>query len=110
MLAIETSEQTLNRRSSISLHPPIIGSVPEETARVARAAFPKGNLSRQIRQESESISEASFFAQWFPNVGHPAEAPWRFVLACFVQSLEGSSDRQSVEAVRSRTNVKDLLG
>jgi len=29
----------------MSLQPQPIGSVPEETSRVARAAFPKGNLA-----------------------------------------------------------------
>jgi len=94
----------------MSLHPQIIGSVPEETARVARAAFPKGNLYLQIRQELGTIYEDSYFADLFPKVGQPAEAPWRLVLVCIVQFLEGLSDRQAAEAVRSRIDLKYLLG
>ena len=94
----------------MSLHPQIIGSVPEETARVARAAFPKGNLYLQIREELGTIYEDSFFANLFPKVGQPAEAPWRLVLVCIVQFLEGLSDRQAAEAVRSRIDLKYLLG
>ena len=33
----------------MSLHPKPIPPVPEETARVAHAAFPKGNIYLQIR-------------------------------------------------------------
>jgi transposase len=33
----------------MSMHPQRIGPVPEDTARVARAAFPKGNLYMQMR-------------------------------------------------------------
>jgi transposase len=46
----------------------------------------------------------------FPKVGQPAEAPWRLVLVCIVQFLEGLSDRQAAEAVRSRIDLKYLLG
>lgn len=35
----------------MSLQPQPIGSVPEETSRVARAAFPKGNLYITLRDE-----------------------------------------------------------
>ncbi len=35
----------------MSLRPQTVPSVPEETARIARAAFPKGNLYMQIRDE-----------------------------------------------------------
>lgn len=33
----------------MSLHPEAIPSIPEETVRVARAAFPKGNLYMRMR-------------------------------------------------------------
>jgi transposase len=35
----------------MSLHPESLGSVPEEAARVARAAFPPGNLYMRMRDE-----------------------------------------------------------
>ena len=35
----------------MSLQPQPIGPVPEETSRVARAAFPKGNLYLTLRDE-----------------------------------------------------------
>ena len=94
----------------MSLHPQAIGPVPEETARVARAAFPKGNLYLRIRDEVGTIYEDALFASLFPNVGQPALAPWRLALVCIFQFLEGLSDRQAAEAVRSRIDWKYLLG
>ena len=35
----------------MSLQPQLIGPVPEETIRVARAAFPKGNIYITMRNE-----------------------------------------------------------
>src|SRR6266496_1882357 len=63
----------------MSLHPQAIGPVPEETARVARAVFRKGNLYLRIRDELGTIYDDPLFAALFPNVGQPALAPWRFL-------------------------------
>ena len=47
------------------MHPQPIGSVPEDTARVAKAAFPKGNVYIEMRNvlgtiyEDEDFSESS---------------------------------------------------
>ena len=49
----------------------VIGPIPEETARVARAAFPKGNLYLRIRDEVGTIYEDPLFVSLFPNVGQP---------------------------------------
>ena len=86
----------------MSLHPQAIGPVPEETARVARAAFRKGNLYVRIRDELGTIYEDQRFAALFSVTGQPAEAPWRLALISVFQFLEGLSDRQAAEAVRSR--------
>jgi transposase len=42
-----------NKRSStsMSLKPSVIEPIPEETARIARAAFPKGNIYFSMRDE-----------------------------------------------------------
>jgi transposase len=94
----------------MTLHPQAIGSVPEETARVARAAFPKGNLYLRIRDELGTLYEDPCFAALFPNVGQPALAPWRLALVCLFQFIEGLSDRQAADAVRSRIDWKYILG
>ncbi len=94
----------------MSLHPQAIGPVPEETARVARAVFRKGNLYVRIRDELGTIYDDPLFAALFPDVGQPALAPWRLALVCVFQFLEGLSDRQAAEAVRSRIDWKYILG
>ena len=58
----------------MSLRSQAIGPVPEETARVARAAFPKGNLYLRIRDTLGTIYEDQLFAGLFPNCGQPAQA------------------------------------
>jgi len=46
----------------------------------------------------------------FSTRGQPAETPWRSVLVCILQFMEGLSDRQPAEAVRARIDWKYLLG
>ncbi len=57
------------------MHPQPIGSVPEDTARVAKAAFPKGNVYIQMRNVLGSIYEDEDFAELFKVRGRPAIAP-----------------------------------
>jgi len=94
----------------MSLHPEEIGSVPEETARVAKASFPKGNRYIRLREVLGTIFDDSEFADLFPQRGQPAKAPWRLGLVCLVQSMEDLTDRQAADAVRSRMDIKHLLG
>jgi len=94
----------------MSLKPEPIGPVPEETARIARAAFPKGNLYLRLRDELGTLYQDDLFADLFPTRGQPAEAPWRLALVTLMQFLEGLSDRQAAESVRSRLDWKYLLG
>jgi len=93
----------------MSLHPQPLVPVPEETARVARAAYPKGNLYMRIRDELGTIYEDQAFAWLFPHCGQPAEAPWRLLLVCLMQFAEGLSDQQAADAVRGRLDWKYLL-
>ena len=93
----------------MSLHAIPIGPVPEETARVAQAAFPKGTLCLRIRDALSTIYEDELFADLFSQTGQPAEAAWRLALICILQFLEDLSDRQAAEAVRGRIDWKYLL-
>ena len=61
----------------MSLQPETIGPVPEETARVARAAFPKGNPYLRLRDDLGLFYTDERFATLFAVQGRPAEAPWR---------------------------------
>lgn len=46
----------------------------------------------------------------FPTHGQPAASPWRLALICVFQCIEGMSDRQTADAVRSRDDWKYALG
>lgn len=94
----------------MSLKPSFIEPVPEETARIARAAFPKGNLYLSMRDELGIAFSDADFANLFPRRGQPAFAPWRLALICVMQFLENLSDRQAAAAVRSRIDWKYALG
>jgi transposase len=82
---------------------------PEETAWVARAAFPQGNLYMRMRDEIRGMYEDEAFAALFPQRGQPAEAPWRLALVRILQYAEGLPDRQAANAVRSRIDWKYAL-
>ena len=93
----------------MSLHPTPISPVPEETARVARAAFPKGNRYLEMRDVLGTIYSDELFADLYAQRGQPAEAPWRLALVTVFQFAEGLSDRQAAEAVRGRIDWKYAL-
>src|SRR3954447_4424999 len=65
----------------MSLHPEDPTSPPEETRRVARAAFPKGTLCLDIADALGPIYRDSQFAGLFPRLGQPAAAPAMLALA-----------------------------
>jgi transposase len=94
----------------MTLHPQEPPSVPDDTSRVARAAFPKGTLCLQIAEALGPIWHDSQFAALFPRRGQPAEAPGLLALATVLQFVEGLSDRQAADAVRGRIDWKYLLG
>lgn len=93
----------------MSLKPSLIEAVPSETIRVARAAFPKGNLYISIREELGTLFEDADFTTFYPRRGQPAFAPWRLALITVMQFLENLSDRQTAESVRSRIDWKYAL-
>lgn len=85
-------------------------SVPEETRRVAEAAFPKGNRYLRMRDELGTLFQDSQFAALFPPQGQPGIAPWRLAMTTIFQFAEGLSDRQTADAVRSRIDWKFAQG
>ena len=90
----------------MSLHPQPFDIIPEETRRVAHAAFPKGTLYLTLRDPLSPFYKDEGFASLFSPYGQPAEAPWRLALVCIFQFLEHLPDRQAAEAVRSRIDWK----
>ena len=55
----------------MSLRPQPIGSIPEQTARVAHAAFPKGHPYLTLRDHLGTIFQDEDFAALFPAWGYP---------------------------------------
>lgn len=94
----------------MSLNPQTTYPIPEDTQRVARAAFPKGNLYMRMRDELGEIYQDTRFAELFPGRGQRAESPGRLAWVTVMQYSEGLSDRQAVEAVRARIDWKYVLG
>jgi transposase len=90
----------------MSLHAPLFYVVPEQTALVARAAFPKGNPAMRVRDALGPIYTNPEFAALFPNDGRPATAPAQLALITILQFAEGLSDEQAADAVRSRIDWK----
>jgi transposase len=86
-----------------------IPPIPEETARVAHAVFPHGNVFMQVRDTLGTIYTDEAFADLFPIHGQPAFAPWRLALVTMFQFLEGLTDRQAADAVRDRLAWKYAL-
>src|SRR3954466_4443110 len=93
----------------MSLHARKPDPIPEETARVARAAFPGGNLYVRMREAFDTIYSDDDFADLFPTRGQPAEAPWRLALVTIFQFAEHLSDRAAADAVRGRIDWKYAL-
>jgi transposase len=94
----------------MSLRPQPIGSIPEQTARVAHAAFPKGHPYLTLRDHLGTIFQDEDFATLFPAWGYPGLPPWRLALVTLMQFRENLADRQAAEAVRARIDWKYLLG
>lgn len=92
------------------LKPNTTSTIPEETRRVAKAAFPKGNLYVRIRDEFGALYQDEDFAELFPGRGQPSLSPWRLAAVTVVQFLENLSDRSAADAVRARIDLKYLLG
>jgi len=94
----------------MALKPVDLTSIPEETARVAKAAFPKGNIYLKLRDELGALYQDETFSHLFPSAGCPAESPGRLAMITVFQFAEGLSDRAAADAVRSRIDWKYALG
>jgi transposase len=93
----------------MSLHPHAPAPIPEETARVARAAFPASTPYIRMRDQLDVIYQDADVAHLFPARGKPAASPWRLALVTIFQFAEHLSDRQAADAVRVRIDWKHAL-
>jgi transposase len=93
----------------MSVHPHPIRPVPEETARIARLVFPKGNRYITMRDEIGVLFTDDDFSELFSTLGQPAISPGQLAMICIMQFIEDLTDRQAAEAVRSRIDWKYAL-
>src|SRR3954452_882296 len=93
----------------MSLHPQPARSIPEETQRVAQAAFPKGTLCLRIADELGPLYHDDQFADLFSTRGQPAASPARLAMASVLPYVELLSDRQAAESVLCRIERKSPL-
>lgn len=94
----------------MSMYARELGSIPEETVRVARAACPKGSLAMRLRDELGEVYADEQFVALYPAEGQPAYAPWRLAVVTVLQYTENLTDRQAANAVRERIDWKYSLG
>lgn len=93
----------------MSLRSPLAYCLPDDTARVARAAFPKGNPYLRLSDVLGPLFTSADFADLYPAVGQPAEDPAQLALVTLLQFAEGLTDRQAADAVRARIDWKYAL-
>ncbi len=86
----------------MSMTPHGLKPIPEETRRLVQRLIPKGTLVTQLRDALGPIYSDEHFAHLFPKRGRPAEAPWQLALVTVLQAIEGLTDRQAAEYVRTR--------
>src|SRR5881628_2455751 len=93
----------------MSLRPQPLAPVPDQTARVAHAAFPKCNPYLTLRETLGAIFQDDNFMDLYAHDGQPGVSPWRLALVTIMQFRENLADRQAAEAVRARIDWKYLL-
>lgn len=106
----ECVSSTGTRRTIMTLQPQPQFVIPEETRRIAHAAYPHGNRYLTMRDALGTMYQNQDFEHLFPHNGRPAEAPWRLALITVMQFIEELPDRQAADAVRGRIDWKYLLG
>jgi len=93
----------------MSMHAPLCYAIPEQTAQIAHAAFPKGNPYMRMRDALGPIYTNPEFASLFSTQGQPALAPAHLALITIMQFAEGLADEQAADAVRARIDWKYAL-
>jgi transposase len=95
----------------MTLHPKNHWQIPEQTAQIARASFPKGNEFMKMYDELGTLYTDTDFATLFPKrSGQSAISPAKLALTTVMQFALGLTDRQAADAVRARIDWKYALG
>ena len=93
----------------MSLNAPVVYCIPEDTERVARAAFPHGNPYLLLTDELGFLYANTQFAALYSRTGQPGIDPARLALITVLQFLENLSDEEAATAVRARIDWKFAL-
>ena len=94
----------------MSMRPRALAEVPEQTAAVAAAAFPKGALAMRIGGELGEVFADEAFTDAFGIRGRPGISPGQLAMVTVLQFAENLTDRQAADAVRGRIDWKYCLG
>src|SRR6266700_1320070 len=106
----KSSKRVQVRRRVMSMYARELGTIREETVRVAHAACPKGTLAMRLRDALGELYQDEQFAALYPVEGQPAYEPWRLAVVTVLQYAENLTDRQAADAVRERIDWKYSLG
>ncbi|MEU5431688.1 IS1182 family transposase [Streptomyces olivoreticuli] len=94
----------------MSMQPRGLSPVPEQTAVVARAAFPMGSLPMRVRDRLAGVFADEPFAGSFGVRGAPGMPPAVLSLVTVLQFTENLTGRQAADAARDRLSWKYALG
>src|SRR5258708_26651905 len=108
--AVNSAKTAREGKKKPMLRPELSQNIPEETVRIAHAAYPKGNLYMQMRDEFGPLYEDKALKNIFSRTGQPGIAAWRLIWVTVMQFAEGLTDREAADAVRGRIDWKYALG
>jgi transposase len=95
----------------MSVRPRMWPEVPEQTAVLARASFPRGSLAMRIRDHLGAwCQDADFAGLYEDGPGRPGLSPAQLMVVTALQFAENMTDRQAADAVRGRIDWKYCLG
>ena len=95
----------------MGLSPRNIYEIPADTAEVAKAIFSKSNNEYiNLRDKLGPVFTDEQFEKLYSQQGQEAAWPGMLAWVTILQQKEGWSDREAAEAVRTRIDVKYLLG
>lgn len=95
----------------MTVRPRKIYDVPEDTAEVAKAIFAtRKNEYVTLRDELGPVFTDEQFQELYAQQGQEAAWPGMLAWVTVLQQKEGWSDREAADAVRTRIDVKYLLG
>ncbi|WP_406723496.1 IS1182 family transposase [Streptomyces sp. GD-15H] len=94
----------------MSLQPKGLPKIPEQTAVVARAAFPKGSLAIRVRDHLAEVFADEPFADAFGVRGAPGLSPAVLSLVTVLQFAEDLTDRQAAAMAVRAIDWKYAIG